>query len=76
MRKRPDQPEPKIELTKDKKTESSMARSLSNSVNKDFWPASAPDPANPAELMVISWKEKNLNSTPRRSSPERNDDLS
>jgi hypothetical protein len=76
LRKRPDQSEPKIELAKDKKTESSIPRSPNNSVNKDFLPVSAPDPANPAELMVISWKEKNLNSTPRRSSPERNDDLS
>ena len=58
---------------KDKKTESLTLKSLNNSVNKDFMPASAPDLANQAEPMDIFWKEKSSSFMPRRSNQERND---
>ena len=37
-------------------------------------PALAQDLDNQDVLMVTSWKERNLNSMPRKSNPERNDD--
>jgi len=73
LRKRKDQTELKPESPKDKKTESSTLRSLNNLVNKDFWLASAQDPVNLEEPMVIFWKENNSNSTLKKSNPEKND---
>ena len=72
-RRRQDLPEPRPESLKDKKTESSTPRSLNNSANKDSWLVSAQDPANPAELMVIFWKEDNSISTLKRLNQEKND---
>jgi hypothetical protein len=73
LKKRQDLPELKPESLKDKKTESSILRSLNNSANKDFWPVSAQDRVNRAELMVIFWRENNSSSTLRRLNQEKND---
>ena len=73
MSKRRNPTEPKRESAKDKKTELLTLKSLSNSVNKDFTLVSVQDPVNQEELTVISWKEKSLNSMPRRLNQERND---
>ncbi len=75
LRKRPDPPELSPESPKDKKTESLIPKLLNNSVNRDFWPASAQGLANQAEPMDTFWKAKSLSSTPRRSNLERNDVL-
>ena len=75
--KRRDQTELRRELLKDKRAESLTPRLLSNSVNKDFMPASAQDPVNPAEPTDTFWKADNFNSMLRRSNhQEKNDYLS
>jgi hypothetical protein len=76
LNKRRDLKELSLELPKDKKTELSMPKLLSNSVSKDFWPASAQDLVNQAEPTVIFWKEKSLNFMLKRSNQEKNDCLS
>jgi hypothetical protein len=73
LNKRRNPTELKRESVKDKKTELLTLKSLSNSVNKDFTLVSVQDPVNQEELTVISWKEKSLNSMPRKSNQERND---
>jgi hypothetical protein len=61
------------ESQKDKQTERSTLKLLSNSPNKDYWPALDQDPDKAAELTDISYKVNNLNSTQKRSNQERND---
>jgi hypothetical protein len=73
LKKRQNLPELKPESMKDKKTESLILRLLNNSANKDFWPVSAQDRANRAELMVIFWRENNSSSMLRKLNQEKND---
>lgn len=61
------------ESKKDKKTELLMLKSVNFSLNNVFMLALALALDNQAEPMVTFLKEKNSNSTPRRSNLERND---
>ena len=72
-RRRRDPTELRLELLRDKKIDSLTPEFKTNLVNKDCWLASVQDRASQAELMGTFWKEESLNSTPRRSSQERND---
>ena len=61
------------ESKKDKKTESLRLKLVIFSPNNVFTPASALALDNQEEPMVTFLKEKNSNSTPRRSNLEEND---